>query len=148
MFIFLTSAREQLQHLLENTQLLYSLYCSLLTPTYWLSIRYIFKTRHCQSVLKLITISLTRKFLQKNRGFNNVHCKVRTDIVIVISTFISTQVRSTRSRNIFLFSANPSSYREPSVPARGLSLGNSSIFASIYVHNVDHLNVVESQSFP
>jgi len=32
LFIFLTFARKQFQHLLENNQLLYSLHCSLLAP--------------------------------------------------------------------------------------------------------------------
>lgn len=76
---FFTFAREQLQHLLENNQPLYTLHCSLLTPTYWLSIRYMFKTSHCHSVLKPITTSLRYKTVQKT-SLNNIHCKVRTNI--------------------------------------------------------------------
>ena len=40
LFIFLTSARKQLQHLLENNQLLYSLYCYIFKrSTLWTSIQ-------------------------------------------------------------------------------------------------------------
>jgi len=59
LFIFLTSATKQIQHLLENNQLLYSLYRSL-------SFSYIFKTSPCQSFFKLITISLKNKIVQNN----------------------------------------------------------------------------------
>jgi hypothetical protein len=55
---------------------------------------------------------------------------------------------------MFLFNANPSSPAKkcgtfgPYVPERGLSLGNSSIvFVCIDAHSVDHLKIVESQSF-
>ena len=48
--------------------------------TYWLSIRYIFKTTHCRSVLKVIIISLANEIVQTNTGLNIVHGKVRTEI--------------------------------------------------------------------
>jgi len=85
LFIFLTFTGEQLQHLLANNQLLYSLHCSLLTPhPYRLSIRYIFKTGHCHSVLNLITISPANKTVQHNTGLNNIHCNFRTDFAVDI----------------------------------------------------------------
>jgi len=74
---------KQLQHLLENNQLLYSLYCSLLTsppPRTYCSSGYVFKNSHCQSVFKLIIVSLANKTVQNNTGLNSVHCKVRTFI--------------------------------------------------------------------
>ena len=141
LFIFLTSARKQLRHLLENNQLLYSLHCSL-SPTYWLSIRYIFKSSHCQSV------SLENKIVQNYTGLNNVHCKVWTDIkrslenspfiaqnskstfyvpscsaqAVVVHSFLTLRLDPPKGRSIFLCSANPSSPTKkygtfgPSVP--------------------------------
>ena len=52
---------------------------------------------------------------------------------IVVHSFFNTQVKSTKGRSIFVFNANPSSSTKkcgtcgPSIPERGLSLGNSSI---------------------
>ena len=92
------------------------------TSTYWLPIRYNFKTSDCQSVFKLITISLANKIVQNYTGLNNVHCKVRTDIkrslenspfiaqnskstfhvpscsaqAVVLHSFFNTQIRSTK----------------------------------------------------
>ena len=135
LFIFFTSATKQLQHLLENNQLLYSLYCPLLTPTYWLSFRYIFKISPCQSVFKLTTISLKNKTVQNNTGLNNDACKVRTDIqrslenylfilqntkstfyipscfaqTVVAQYFLTLRLDPSTGRSIILFSANPSS---------------------------------------
>ena len=97
LFIFFTFARELLQHLLENNQLLYPLRCSLLTPTYWLSIRYIFKTSNCHSDLKIITISFANKIVQNNTDLKNIHCKVGTDIKRSLknSPFITQNSKST-----------------------------------------------------
>ena len=51
-------------------------------PTFWLSIRYTFKTSHSHNVLKLTTISfsLSNKIAQNNKSLNNVHCKFKTNI--------------------------------------------------------------------
>jgi len=97
LFIFLTFARQQLQHLLENNKLLYSLHYSLFTPTYWLSIRCIFITSHWYNVLKLIIISVANKIVQNIIGLNNVHCKLWTDIEPSLenSPFIDQNFKST-----------------------------------------------------
>jgi hypothetical protein len=69
-------------------------------------------------------------------------------------TIFNTSLDPPTGWSIFLFSANPSSPTKkygifgPYVPARSLSLGNSSIFVWVDVHSVDRLKVVESQYFP
>ena len=167
-------------HLLENNQLLYSLYCSLLTPTYWLSFRYIFKTSPCQSVFKLITISLKNKTCRTTLALTMPTVKSELTLsgrwkilclllkipkymphTFVLCTndsfthfFLTLRLDPPKGQSLFLFSANPSSPTKkcgtfgPSVPERGLSLGNSSMFVWIDVHGVDRLKTIASQSFP
>ena len=85
------------QHLLENNQLRYSLHCSLLTPHVWIVRQVHLQDQYCQSIFKLITISLANKIVQNNTGLNNDNFKVRTDIKRSLenSPFIAQNSKST-----------------------------------------------------
>ena len=93
LFTFLTSARNELQRLLENSYFIPCIVRCYL-PTYWLSIRHI---SHYQRVFELMTISLANKIVQNNTGLNNDDCKFRTDIKRLLenSPFIAQNFKST-----------------------------------------------------
>ena len=70
MFVFFTFVRKQLQHLLENNQLLYSLHCLLLTSHVLIAIQVHLQDQSLSKLLQIKTICLANKIVQNKTGLS------------------------------------------------------------------------------
>jgi hypothetical protein len=109
---YFTFARENLQYLLENNQQLYSLHCSVLTPHVLISIRYIFKTSHCHSVLDLQPSLSRTKLCRKTQALTmstanagltlSARWKI-LHLLLKIPKTLSTQLRELHNGYLYTF---------------------------------------------